>query len=262
MSRLQLQLKRVSNHGTRILALHYGETFPFYYVTEYPRSGGTWIAHVLSDYLQIPFPKNSLLPVACQSILHNHWKFDRRYSKPIYVVRDGRDVAVSMMFYALKRISSDSYYAKRFPSLLKTKDDPKTNFSEFLAEWFKHPVGCRQNWPDHVNEWAFNKNVILVRYEDFNRDAAAALTSLLQKLTSEPIDDELLQYTVRKFSFEKQTRRQKGKEDVTSNKRKGIIGDWQNYFDREGAELFHQLAGETLVRLSYAKEGWHKELAD
>ncbi len=258
MSNVQLQLKRLANHGTRFLALHYGDRFPFYYVTEYPRSGGTWIAHILSDYLQLPFPKSSLLPVACKSILHNHWKFDDRFARPIYVVRDGRDVAVSMMFYALKRIGNEPYYAKRFPSLTSGKN-PKTVFPDFLLEWLKHPVGCRQSWPEHVNTWAFNDNVILVRYEDFNVDAAAALQSLLTKL-GEPVDDELLNFTVRKFSFEKQTRREKGKEDVSSNKRKGIIGDWKNYFDRNSAEWFHERAGQALVRLGYAKENWVQEL--
>lgn len=45
--------------------------------------------------------------------------------------------------------------------------------------------------------------------------------------------------------------RERGTEDRTSHYRKGISGDWANYFTRRHAEAFDTLFGELLVRLGY-----------
>ncbi len=261
-SLLAQTLKRAANQGTRLLSLHYGAKFPFYYVVEYPRSGGTWIAHMLSDYLQIPLPKHSLLPIACEAVLHSHWTYNRRLHNPIYVLRDGRDVAVSMMFYAMRRIKTMRYYEKRFPSLVHMKTgDYRGTLPRFLIEWFEHPAGCRLSWPDHVRQWAFQDNIILVRYEDFNRDARSAFRALLGELNQQPLDDDLLCMSVEKFAFQRQTRRKIGQEDVTSNKRKGVVGDWRNYFSFEAAEIFEHYTKGLLFELGYESDNeWVKRL--
>ena len=217
---------------------------------------------MLSDYLQIPLPKHSLLPIACKAVLHSHWKYYNRLQHPLYVLRDGRDVAVSMMFYALRRIESHRYFAKRFPSLLTSQDD---NFTEimprFLVEWFEHPAGCRLSWPKHVRQWAFQPNVHLVRYEDFNRDSLSAFRDIVSNLNIQHVDEELLTMCVDKFSFQRQTNRKAGQEDASSNKRKGIVGDWRNYFSGEAAEIFEHYTKGLLVELGYESEKeWVKDL--
>ena len=255
-------LKRASNQSTRLLALACGDYFSFYYVVEYPRSGGTWIAHMLADYLQIPLPKHNLLPIAHQAVLHNHWKYYRRLSNPVYVLRDGRDVAVSMMFYALRRIQSHHYFAKRFPSLHEIENENyRAVLPRFLSEWFEHPAGCRLSWPRHVRQWAFQSNIILVRYEDFNCDTMSAFRGLLSKLDKDVVDEELLAMTVKKFSFQQQTKRNPGQQDAASNKRKGIVGDWRNYFGIEAAEIFERYTKGLLVDLGYERDKeWVKKL--
>jgi hypothetical protein len=45
--------------------------------------------------------------------------------------------------------------------------------------------------------------------------------------------------------------RQPGTEDRGSHYRKGIAGDWVNYFNRRHAEVFDDLFGDLLVRLGY-----------
>lgn len=255
-------LKRLANQGTKLLSLCAGDYFPFYYVVEYPRSGGTWIAQLLSDYLQLPLPKHSLLPIACSAVLHSHWKYDRRLRSPVYVLRDGRDVAVSMMFYALRRIHTQNYYAKRFPSLLRLENENYIALlPQFLVEWFEHPAGCRFSWPRHVREWAFQPGVHVVRYEDFNRNALSAFADLLAKLDAGGVDEKLLAMTVEKFSFQRQTKRKVGQADLNSNKRKGIVGDWRNYFNSEAAEIFERYSEGVLVKLGYESNNeWVKEL--
>jgi hypothetical protein len=53
-----------------------------------------------------------------------------------------------------------------------------------------------------------------------------------------------------------------GSSDPKSFYRHGMPGDWRNYFDKESAALFNELAGEWLVRLGYARTlDWWAEMA-
>jgi len=264
----RVAMTKISGRVNYFIAVLLGANFPFYYVCEYPRSGGTWVAHMLSDYLQISFPKNSIFPLGHSCIIHNHWKYHANLRNPVYVVRDGRDVAVSTMFYALKNSTKSTYYfkyyRKKFPSLFQNKSHHHTDkdlFRAFVIDWLKESGGTRLSWADHVQQWAFNENVIVAKYEEFHSDCFNTLKRVLLALGLNKIDDELLGFTVRKFSFEKQTGRKAGQADPKDNKRKGIIGDWKNYFDEEIGRIFNQQAGDVLLRLGYESDPeWYKKL--
>ena len=36
--------------------------------------------------------------------------------------------------------------------------------------------------------------------------------------------------------------------------RKGIVGDWKNYFNKEAREIFNHYAGDQLIKLGYEKD--------
>ncbi len=264
---LFLNLKRISGRINYFLSIRYGKVFPFYYACEYPRSGGTWVAHMISDYLQISFPKNSIFPLGHSCVVHNHWKYNSNFDRPTYVVRDGRDIAVSMMHYALKNSKKNNqsfkYYKKRFPSLFLNVQDTlsgKELFKHFISDWLLNSAGTKYTWSEHVQQWAFNKNVVLVKYEDFNKNCFDTLEYVLKSIGVDKIDEELLHFTVKKFSFEKQTGRKPGMVNEQDNKRKGIIGDWKNHFDKKTAELFHQHTGDLLLKLNYEKNAdWYEK---
>ena len=56
-------------------------------------------------------------------------------------------------------------------------------------------------------------------------------------------------------SFEKLSKgRERGQEDVTSFYRKGIAGDWKNYFTERDKEIYKEEAGELLIRLGYERD--------
>lgn len=51
--------------------------------------------------------------------------------------------------------------------------------------------------------------------------------------------------------------RNPGEELNSAKARKGISGDWQNYFTSRDAEIFMDIAGDELLRYSYEKDsGW------
>ncbi|MEM9824701.1 MAG: hypothetical protein AAF985_26675 [Bacteroidota bacterium] len=41
-------------------------------VTEYPKCGASWLCLILSDYLELPFPRN-VNPQLKRSIMHGHF---------------------------------------------------------------------------------------------------------------------------------------------------------------------------------------------
>jgi hypothetical protein len=73
-----------------------------------------------------------------------------------------------------------------------------------------------------------------------------------------PATGELVLAAVYAERFEAQTGgRQRGVEDVASHYRKGVAGDWRNYFTPQHVDAFQAHYGDLLVRLGYEEtENW------
>jgi hypothetical protein len=270
MSIFARNLERISSRVNRLLGSYGGERFPFYYVCEHPRAGGTWLADMLADYLQIPFPKNSIFPLGCAGVLHNHWAYSDRLQRVAYVYRDGRDVAISTWFYVTKALKngdagSRAYIGRRYPYLLGRDvdlDDCARWLPRFIDDWSRRPYGCAIGWGDHVAQWTRNRpNVVPVSYEELKRDTRSALTQVATRLTRSIPDPERIAASVEKFRFERQTGRSAGHEDPSNAKRKGIVGDWRNHFTLEAGRVFHRRFGDTLIAMGYEnRSDWWLEL--
>jgi len=62
-------------------------------------------------------------------------------------------------------------------------------------------------------------------------------------------------------TVEAMTGRPPGDEDPTAKARKGIVGDWKNYFTLADGELFDALAGEQMKVTGYEEnDEWVKHL--
>jgi hypothetical protein len=261
-SRLGQLAWRTSNRLTHYVSIVCGRAIPMLLVAEHPRSGGTWAAHMLADYFQLPFPKYSRLPIACSAIIHTHLWYSPRLAKAVFVKRDGRDLVVSSYFYLLKRIRRlletgelPYRYLRRYPSLDgATADisDCRERLPGFIHDWWSNPFGCRYNWSDYTMSWTTNApNVVVTQYESLRLDCVAEMSRIISSLVDSPCDMARLAGTIERFSFETQTGRKPGEEDVTSNKRKGQVGDWHNYFSRVAADAFCVRAGQTLIKQGY-----------
>lgn len=255
---------------TRQIGIRWGESFPFYYVSEYPKSGGTWLARMLGDYFELPFPPdNALLPLGFSCIIKNHWKYDPRLRRVFYLYRDGRDVMVSFYFHfiwaARHTQRPEKMRVKRVYEKLFGKDyDPgeiARHLPRFIEHEFAHPGrGTRLNWRDHIEGWYRRERsgvAYYLSYEELRRDCSDTLSRAIESLTGEAVDPWRLETTIEKMSMKRQTGRDPGEADATQFIRKGVVGDWRNYFSREAAEIFNALAGDTLVRLGYETDkGW------
>ena len=259
-------LRRFGTRSTQLVAKICGEFFPFYYVSEYPRSGGTWLGEMLAAYLKLPLPQQAVAPTFRSSVIHNHWGFSKRLKRVFYLHRDGRDVCTSMYFFCLRALAHDNaamrkYYRAKLPQAVEQNwrpEESRQHMSKFIRIWATRPMGCRITWSDHVQQWAFDRpNVVRVSYEELRNDCVAALQRIIPQHVPGELNSARIEEVVEKFSFAQMTGRNPGEQDSTSFLRKGVVGDWKNHFDRSAAEVFDRYAGDLLIRLGYeADRSW------
>ena len=99
-------------------------------------------------------------------------------------------------------------------------------------------------------------------YESLLTDPLNTLTRAIEKITGREADQRLLAQIIERYRFKRMTGRKPGEESRDSFIRKGIAGDWVNYFTREAAEIFDRHAGDVLVMLGYEKDrSWVSRLS-
>jgi len=167
------------------------------FITSYPRSGNTWVRFLIANLLHPDRPVTfanieSLIPDATvvssktikrvprPRLIKSHEYFDPRYPRVIYLVRDPRDVALSL-YHARRKYRSieDSYPLERFVS------------EHFL------PGDLDLSWSEHVSSWLATRlhhpAFLLVRYEDLLQDAARELRRIALFLGVTAHDETLAQ---------------------------------------------------------------------
>lgn len=258
---LKNRLRAISHHVTWFLGTRFPEAIPLVFVVGYPKSGTTWACQIVADYLQLPFPRFSLLPVGCPAVVHGHEGVSKRYGKGVYVVRDGRDALVSQYFFLNRNVPEGDHprltalQRRNFPGLVNKNNTPE-NLAAFIQHQMISPQSAHANWGDHVRSFfeVDNPNVVLLRYEDLLTDGSTALAEAMSKLTDEEPNVEQAADSLKRFSFRRQSGRDRGKEVRTAFLRKGQAGDWKNHFTREAAEVFDRYCGEMLIAAGYESD--------
>ena len=190
----------------------------------------------------------------CQKVLDQIKKFVPE-AKLFLLMRDGRDVVTSGTFDWLLREPKTSPRYQFFV---------EKNSTNRLKRFFDDEV--LTNWAEHWREVAeCGANVDLagrITYEEMKADHAVSLQKIFETLG---VDSSLV--AAKKCSdattFENVTGRKAGEQRHDAKARKGIAGDWKNYFTRKDAELFHSIAGEPLIRYGYETSAdWIEEMPD
>lgn len=140
----------------------------------------------------------------------------------VEVVRDGRDVCVSMDAYKQWMPQDRKYQIWMW--------------ARFAAEGSKLQEDPR-----------FRGRVMRVRYEDIKREREAQIARFLafSGLETPP---ELLTRIVEETDIRRKKEKGEGK-----HYRKGTVGDWRERLSPEDQDLFRRMAGQELARLGY---GW------
>ena len=230
-------------------------------LVSYPKSGNTWVKFMLAHALTgVPASFDAteeaigtiggdmdvpgLLPGGGR-ILKSHESFSAGVRAPgpvVYVVRDGRDVAVS-------------YYQQ---SVRKGPDPGE--FSSFLPRFAAGELDGYGPWGVHVTSWldgrvARDERLLTIRYEDLLEDPTGGLQQTLEFL-GVPVGADVVEAAVEANRFEEMRQRetvsafheQEGKQFFV---RRGIAGEWRETFSAADAALFDHAFGAVLERLGY-----------
>lgn len=156
-------------------------------------------------------------------------------AKYIHIIRDGRDVAVSLN-------AASQGWAKHWA--------PK-DVASAASMWKKFVLAAR----DARN---FNGRYFEIKYEYLLENGLEVLGSIFDFIGL-PMGSEELESIYHNCQFEKMKKKQ-----LNVNKfyraqnffRKGRPGDWQNVFTLKQKYIFHRIAGDLLLDLGYAEDNW------
>ncbi len=184
----------------------------------------------------------------------------------VYLLRDGRDVATSGVFH----------WFNKQPDGAPVGDFKEKRKRFFLGIDAARPL-ARFFTDDEIEEWAQTwaeplrtmpamrekHRVMCIRYEDMIEDMSSVLSSLFRFCHANP-SQTLIAECIEASSFKTMSQgRQRGENSPGSHIRKGVVGDWKNYFTRRDGRVFHELAGDQLLSFGYETEArWFEPLPD
>ena len=222
-------------------------------ISEFPKSGGTWLCQMMAHLLQVPFPRHAWLPLN-QSIEHAHYP-GPSHKRTIVLVRDGRDVFTSAYFHflienELKPSGLVSYWKDL--SGIEDVHNVIENMPQFIKTFTeKFKIGGQKvSWSDHVMSYDYSKDHIhLCRYEDLKNNTVDTLKRILE--WSESAAKNSIESAIEQYSFSRLSGREAGTENRSSFLRKGVSGDWKNYFSQDAQDVFNEFHGNAMTYLGY-----------
>lgn len=164
---------------------------------------------------------------------HNAALLKRAKVKYIVLHRDLRDVAVSEVHYVrrMRWHPEYKYYAGK-------------SVQEGLAVFAERTLRSYVQWVQLWHENLDSELGLELRYEKILKDPKAVMAQVARHfgLDSSP---ERIQQIVARFQFQKLSDgRDQGQGSNNSFFRKGVAGDWQNYFSPELNNKFKKIAGD------------------
>lgn len=174
-------------------------------------------------------------------------------AKLIHLVRDGRDVLTSGTFDWLLKDADGTdrydFYCRPIPGMkLERFFDPKV-----IKKW------CL-NWNETIDVFEHDEPDHRITYEAMKEDMAEALKPIFRLLDVE-VSNEVADACEEGSTFEQMSGRSPGQEDPTAKARKGIVGDWKDFFTLPDGELFDALSGEQMQKMGYVNDSrWVKDL--
>ncbi|MGF1513560.1 MAG: sulfotransferase domain-containing protein [Elainellaceae cyanobacterium] len=163
------------------------------------------------------------------------------------VIRDPRDIVVSWYFSATL-----THGTKHNEMLHALREDLK---SMPLQEGLMFSIDKLHYLFESLLSWkqaeSLNSRVKVFKYEDLTQGNQLQSFKALFEHCEIPVSELVLQETLNEYSFKKLTKRQVGQEDVSSHLRKGLEGDWTNYFSELVSQKFANVTDNLSTLLGY-----------
>lgn len=240
------------------------------FLVSYPRSGNTWIRFLIANLLepglsvsftnigqQLPLIYNhtrrELGRLPQPRFLASHEYFDPRYKKVVYIVRDPRDVVVSLYHLNLKqKLIEDGYPWDRYMRRFLTGDVPH------WGPW---------TWADHVLSWVATRGqsskFLFLRYEDLLVKTEEEAARLAQFIGLDRTREQLAEAVaacsaVRMRQFERAVADRWAKANDSRKDvpfvRTAVSGGWRKFLSDDLLAEIESAWGQVMEQLGYELE--------
>jgi hypothetical protein len=232
-----------------------------------PKTGTTWMQRTLVSipgYCYVGHTEGVIQRydhVNPGDVIHAHEVFSPSLAQTlrdneirmVLMVRDPRDVVVSYMFH-IRRDQFSPWQANMLA----------LSYDEGILACIEGRPGLR-SIAEHMQ---FSKSWLeqtfpfcCVCYEELNQNPIHEAQRVFQFLGI-PLQAQFLRSVVNRNLFERRTigrriwtsGRKPGHENPNKFLRKGIVGDWKNYFNGNHVQRFKEVAGQLLIDLGYEKD--------
>jgi len=235
-------------------AVHYNLNplmFPTINVNEFPKSGGTWMSRMISECTQYRFDDNAY-PWFGASVVKHHTKgFDKK--RVVKVIRDPRDVYVSLYFHCKKAFAGDGWNKKAVKLVEKHYFDKERSEEEeinyFVQAVQSNPIMPSFTWQEFYLAQQ-GKGDVLVKYEELRSDTFNVLVDAFEKLELS-VDEQLIQDVVDKNNIDKILKNRKNKEEAHFVRR-GKVGGYETYLTDETVSIVEQNNSEAMKLYGYS----------
>ena len=166
-----------------------------------------------------------------------------KYWKRFVVIRDLRDTLISG-YFSLK--VSHSVISNGIASYREKLDqlNMEDGLKYLMDEWLYLSANIQESW--------VNTRESIIKYEDLLQHDVEILERVLIDECLLPIDRSKLREIIASNRFEQLTGgRSRGEEEITAHERKGIVGDWKNYFTEKNKEYFKDKYNKLLIGTGY-----------
>lgn len=203
-----------------------------------------------TQLINFPFGINSTtfhhLITRQKPLLLNWWNFQyKKYPIRYFVViRDLRDTLVSLYFSVKVSHMVKTPLIASQRKLLQTMS-VEDGLLYLIAEELLFIAEGQESWIEDDAPIFTYEEILENEYDWFERIVDYCQIN---------ISKGNLREIVNRHSFEALTGRKPGEEDIQSHFRKGVVGDWKNYFTPKVKEVFLQRYGQLLIKTGYEKD--------
>jgi sulfotransferase family protein len=180
-------------------------------------------------------------------------KYHYAFKKVVFLVRDPRDVVISIYFEKSRRLPSYLPGERReYPALAHRIEPYRGELTEYLEE----PVGGFDTILKFYNIWAESQHIpgkfMLIKYEDMHSDPEGELRRLLKFIGMGAIDDECIREAISFSSFDRMKSMEREDKFKSDKLRPGNINDAESFKVRKGkvGGFAEYLTGDQIAHLT------------
>src|SRR5688572_4324518 len=165
-------------------------------------------------------------------------------ARRIVLIRDLRDTLISAYFSLRESHETNQFVDKWRPVLQRVSMEEGLMY--LMEVWLFHSAMIQRTW--------LSAGEPVVRLEDFMSRPAETLHQVLSGAWGLKTSMAQAEKLMRENSFARLSGgRQPGEEDISAHYRKGVQGDWKQYFTPRAVEHFKALYNDLLVLSGYEK---------